>query len=130
VREKRRYKEVEEGVAFRLDFKSGIVLQGTAAYSAAFSSFVHIHGDKGWAELAPAFAFEEERRISGKVGGKWFARTFNPIDEFVLELDEFADCIRQGREPEPSGAQGLRDIIIIDAIYRAVKQRRSIAIKY
>jgi predicted dehydrogenase len=130
VRDKRRYKEVEEGVAFRLDFKSGIVLQGTAAYSAAFSSFVHIHGDKGWAELGPAFAFEEERRISGKIGGKWFAKTYKPMDEFVLEIDDFAGCIQEGREPEPSGEQGLRDIVIIDAIYRAVKQRRSVAIKY
>ena len=130
VRDKRRYKEVEEGVAFRLDFKSGIVLQGTAAYSAAFSSFVHIHGDKGWAELGPAFAFEEERRISGKIAGKWFAKTYKPIDEFVLEIDEFARCIREGREPEPTGEQGMRDIIIIDAIYRAIKQRRAVAIKY
>jgi predicted dehydrogenase len=130
ARDRRRYKEVEEGIAFRLDFKSGVVLQGSAAYSAAFSSFVHVHGEKGWAELAPAFDFMEERRISGKVGGKWFAKTFHLIDEFALELDEFADCIREGREPEPSGEQGLRDIIIIDAIYRAVKQRRSIAIKY
>jgi glucose-fructose oxidoreductase len=64
------------------------------------------------------------------VGGKWFAKTFQPIDEFVLELDAFAACIQEGREPEPSGEQGLRDIIIIDAIYRAVKQRRSVAIKY
>jgi len=130
VRDKRRYKEVEEGVAFRLDFKSGIVLQGTAAYSAAFSSFVHIHGDKGWAELGPAFAFEEERRISGKIGGKWFAKTYKPMDEFVLEIDDFAGCIQEGREPEPSGEQGLRDIVIIDAIYRAVKQRRAVAIEY
>jgi predicted dehydrogenase len=130
VRDKRRYKEVEEGVAFRLDFKSGIVLQGTAAYSAAFSSFVHVHGEKGWAELGPAFAFEEERRLSGKVSGKWFDKTYEPIDEFVLEIDAFADCIREGRESEPTGEQGLRDIIIIDAIYRAVKQRRTVAIKY
>ena len=130
VRDKRRYKEVEEGVAFRLDFKSGIVLQGTAAYSAAFSSFVHIHGDKGWAELGPAFAFEEERRISGKIAGKWFAKTYKPIDEFVLEIDEFARCIQEGREPEPTGEQGMRDIIIIDSIYRAIKQRRAVAIKY
>jgi predicted dehydrogenase len=130
VRDKRRYKEVEEGVAFRLDFKSGIVLQGTAAYSAAFSSFVHIHGDKGWAELGPAFAFEEERRISGKIAGKWFAKTYKPIDEFVLEIDEFARCIPEGREPEPTGEQGMRDIIIIDAIYRGIKQRRAVAIKY
>jgi predicted dehydrogenase len=130
VREKKRYKEVEEGVAFRLDFKSGIVLQGTAAYSAAFSSFVHVHGEKGWAELGPAFAFEEERRLSGKVNGKWFDKTYEPLDEFVIEIDAFADCIREGREPEPTGEQGLRDIIIIDAIYRAVKQRRAVAIKY
>jgi predicted dehydrogenase len=130
VRDKRRYKQVEEGVAFRLDFKSGIILQGTAAYSAAFSSFVHIHGEKGWAELGPAFAFEEERRISGKVGGKWFAKTYKPMDEFVLEIDAFASCIQENREPEPTGEQGLRDIIIIDAIYRAIKQRRSVEIKY
>jgi predicted dehydrogenase len=130
VRDKRRYKEVEEGVAFRLDFKSGIVLQGTAAYSAVFTSFVNVLGQKGWAQLAPAFAFEEERRLSGKVGGKWFDKTFPAMDEFVLEIDEFADCIREGREPEPTGEQGMRDIIIIDAIYRAVKQRRSVAIKY
>jgi predicted dehydrogenase len=130
VRDRRRYKEVEEGVAFRLDFPSGLVLQGTAAYSAAFSSFVHVHGEKGWAALAPAFAFEEERRLSGKINGKWFQRTFKPIDEFVLEIDYFADCIRKGRKPEPDGEQGFRDIIIIQAIYQAVKQGRPVKIKY
>lgn len=130
ARDKRRYKEVEEGVSFRLDFKSGLVLQGTAAYSAAFSSFVHVHGEKGWAELGPAFAFEEERRLCGKVGGKWFDKTFKAMDEFALEIDQFSSYINENREPEPSGEQGLRDVIIIDAIYRAVKQRRTVAIKY
>ena len=130
VRDRRRYKDVEEGIAFRLEFRSGLVLQGTAAYSAAFSSFVHIHGEKGWAELAPAFAFEEERRLSGKIAGRWFAKTFKPIDEFALELDYFAKCIREGRKPEPDGEQGLRDIIIIDAIYQAAKKGGTVKIKY
>jgi predicted dehydrogenase len=130
VRDRRRYKEVEEGIAFRLDFRSGLVLQGTAAYSAAFSSFVHVHGEKGWAELAPAFAFEEERRLSGKIAGRWFAKTFKPIDEFALELDYFSTCIREGRKPEPDGEQGLRDIIIIEAIYQAAKKGGTVKIKY
>jgi predicted dehydrogenase len=130
VRDRRRYKEVEEGIAFRLDFRSGLVLQGTAAYSAAFSSFVHVHGEKGWAELAPAFAFEEERRLSGKIAGRWFAKTFKPIDEFALELDYFSECIRKDRKPKPDGEQGLRDIIIIDAIYRAAKKGGTVKIKY
>jgi predicted dehydrogenase len=130
VRDPRRYKEVEEGIAFRLDFPSGLILQGTAAYSAAFSSFVHVHGEKGWAELAPAFAFEEERRLSGKIAGRWFARTFKPIDEFARELDYFANCIRKGRKPEPDGEQGLRDIVIIDAIYQAANKGGTVRIKY
>lgn len=130
TRDRRRYKNVEEGVAFRLDFASGLVLQGTAAYSAAFSSFVHVHGEKGWAALAPAFAFEEERRISGKIAGKWFAKTFKPIDEFALELDAFATCIQEGSKPEPDGEQGLRDIIIINAIYQSVKKGGPVKIKY
>jgi predicted dehydrogenase len=130
VRDRRRYKEVEEGITFRLEFRSGLILQGTAAYSAAFSSFVHVHGEKGWAELAPAFAFEEERRLSGKIAGKWFAKTFKPIDEFALELDYFSRCIREGRRPEPDGEQGLRDIVIIDAIYQAAKKGGTVKIKY
>jgi predicted dehydrogenase len=130
VRDRRRYKEVEEGISFRLDFKSGLVLQGTAAYSSVFTSFVHVHGEKGWAELAPAFAFEDERRLSGKIGGKWMEQKFGPIDEFARELDEFSRCIREERDPEPDGVQGLRDLIIIDSIYEAAKTGKPAKIKY
>ncbi len=130
ARDRRRYKEVEEGISFRLGFRSGIVLQGTAAYSAVFSSFIHIHGEKGWVALEPAFAFEEERRISGKIEGKWFEKTFPAMDEFVLEIDYFADCIAAGRKPEPDGEQGMRDIVIIDAIYQAAKKGDAVKIKY
>ena len=80
--------------------------------------------------VTPAFAFEEERRISGKIAGKWFEQTFEPIDEFALELDAFAESIRKNRKPEPDGEQGLRDIVIIDAIYQSAKKRRPITIKY
>jgi predicted dehydrogenase len=130
TRDRRRYKEVEEGVAFRLDFPSGLILQGTAAYTSVFSSFVHVHGEKGWVALSPAFAFEEERRLSGKIGGQWFESNFAPIDEFALELDAFATAVRENRKPEPDGMQGLRDLIIIDAIYKAAKKRSRVKIAY
>ncbi len=39
-RDLRRYKEVEEGIAFRLNFSSGIVLEGTTSWGAALASFV------------------------------------------------------------------------------------------
>ena len=129
-RDRERFKEIEEGMAFRLNFRSGLVLQATASWGSVLASFVHLHGEKGWASLCPAFAFEEERRLTGKIAGKWFEKEFKAIDEFALELDAFADCIREGCKPEPDGEQGMRDIAIIDAIYRAAKQGRPVAIRY
>jgi glucose-fructose oxidoreductase len=89
-----------------------------------------VHGEKGWASLSPAFAFEDDRRLTGKIAGKWFGEEFNAIDEFALELDAFAGCIRENRPPEPTGVQGMRDVAILDAIYRAAKLGRPVAIRY
>jgi predicted dehydrogenase len=129
-RDPRRYKEVEEGIAFRLNFSSGIALEGTSSWGAANASFVRVHGEKGWASFSPAFDFLEERYITGKIAGKWFERTFKVIDEFALELDALANCIRENRQPEPDGQQGMRDIAIIDSIYRAARLGHTVAIRY
>ncbi len=129
-RDRKRFKHMEESIVFRLNFPSGLVLQGTASWGAALASFIQVHGQKGWASLSPAFAFEEERRLTGKIAGKWFEREYTAIDEFALELDAFSACIREMRAPEPDGEQGMRDIIILDAIYRAAKQGRRVVIRY
>jgi predicted dehydrogenase len=130
TRDRKRFKEVEEGIAFRLNFSSGLVLQGTSSWGSVLTSFIQVHGEKGWASLSPAFAFEDDRRLSGKISGKWFGQEFTAIDEFALELDAFARCIRENRKPEPDGEQGMRDIIIIDAIYRSAKTGRPVSIRY
>jgi predicted dehydrogenase len=130
TRDKKRFKDVEEGMAFRLRFPSGLILQGAASWGSALASFVQVHGEKGWASLSPAFAFEEERRLTGKIAGQWFAREFTAIDEFALEIEAFAGCIRENRKPEPDGEQGMRDLVILDAIYRAAKLGRPVAIRY
>jgi predicted dehydrogenase len=125
----KRFSEVEDNIAFRLTHPDGLVCQGTSSYSAVAASFVQIHGEKGWAALNPAFAFEEERRLFGKIQGRWFEQKFKVIDEFVLELDGFADCIRRGRDPEPDGREGLRDIATVQAVYQSARENRTVAIK-
>jgi predicted dehydrogenase len=128
--DRNRFKEVEEGISFRLRFPSGLVLQGTSSWGSVLTSFIQVHGQNGWASLSPAFAFEDDRRLTGKIDGRWFGEEFRAIDEFALELDAFATCIREKRKPEPDGVQGMRDIVIIEAIYRAAKLGRPVPIRY
>ncbi len=125
----KRFSEVEDNIAFRLTHPDGLVCQGTSSFSAVAASFVQVHGEKGWAALNPAFAFEEERRLFGKIQGRWFEQTFKVLDEFVLELDGFADCIRCRRNPEPDGLEGLRDIATIQAIYRSARENRTVRVE-
>jgi predicted dehydrogenase len=92
------------------------------------ASFLQVQGDQGWAALNPAFAFEEERRLFGKIRGRWFQQTFKVIDEFALELNAFTESIHRGRDPEPDGMEGARDMATIEAIYRSTQESRTIPI--
>jgi predicted dehydrogenase len=117
-----RFSEVEDTIAFRLSHRDGLVCLGSSSFSAVAASFLQVHGEHGWAALNPAFPFDEERRLFGKLRGKWFEQRFKVIDEFALELDAFADCIRRRRNPEADGMEGLRDLAVIEAIYRSSEQ--------
>ena len=124
-----RFREVEENVAFQLKFSHGLVLQASSSFGAAQASFLHVHGEKGWAALDPAYAYDEERRLFGKIAGRWFEKKFKVLDEFALELDAFAEAIRRGRDPEPDGNEGLRDVVVMQAIYRSARENLPVPIK-
>jgi predicted dehydrogenase len=128
--DKSRFREVEEGIAFRMNFRSGLVVQATSTYGAAPSSFINVQGTKGWAMLAPAFPFEEERRLTGKIQGRWFERSFKPVDEFAPEINTMATAIQTGGTVEPDGKQGHRDVQIIHAIYDSANKGTPVTVIY
>ena len=122
------FSQVDENIAFRLDFPHGLVAQATSSFKAAESSFLQVHGEKGWACLNPAFQWDLERCLFGQIGGRWFEKKFKVIDELALELDALADSIRRQREPEPNGVQGMRDMAVMEAIYQSAREGRTVSI--
>jgi predicted dehydrogenase len=122
------FSQVDENIAFRLDFPNGIVAQATSSFKAAESSFLQVHGEKGWAALNPAYQWDLERCLFGQIGGRWFEKRYKVIDELALELDALADSIRLQREPEPDGVQGMRDVAVMEAIYQSAREGRTVPI--
>lgn len=125
-----RFQDVEEGISFRMNFSSGLIVQGSTTYSSVLSSFLFAQGTNGWACLTPAFPFDEERRVTGKISGKWFERKFKVVDEFAPELDAFARAIQTGKPVEPGGRQGHRDMLILEAIYSSARKNLPVAVRY
>ena len=115
-----RFKEVEENVSWCMKFPSGAVASCSTTYGANMTSYFRVLGSKGELIVEPAFPYDGQRLVA-RVAGE------PPIDEpstlrdpgcFVRLADHFAECIFSNREPGPNGAEGLRDMKLIAAIYK------------
>jgi predicted dehydrogenase len=124
-----RFHSVEEGISFRLNFPSGLIVQGSSTYSPAISSFIFVQGTKGWISLSPAYTYEEERRVTGKVAGRSIDKRFKPLDEFALELDAFSNAI-VSKKPVQPGMQGHRDMLILQAIYQSARSHQPVPMNH
>ena len=85
-----------------------------------------IIGTKGKLRVDPAYEYEMALKHSLTIDGKTTSRTFGRRDQFAPELLYFSDCIGKDIDPEPSGEDGLADVRIVRALYRAAEIRRPV----
>ena len=56
-------------------------------------------------------------------------RVFKPGDQFAPQLIYFSNCVREGRQPEPNGLEGLLDVQIVEALHRSAQRKRTITLR-
>ena len=122
-----RFHEVEDQIDWQLLFPSGAVAACKSMYSANQNHIIAV-GDAGRIELEPATRYEGNHMWIGRDGRE---REITPPPgpaktQFAGQLDHMAECIVAGREPIVSGEEGLRDMRIIEAIYRSAREGRTI----
>jgi predicted dehydrogenase len=91
-------------------------LYGTVGFGQIFPSYLEIqNADKSDMErvdsgLPPAS--ERDRR-----------------DKFIPQMSHFLECIREGRQPHPGGAEGLVNMRLVDAAYESAETGQVIVLK-
>jgi predicted dehydrogenase len=124
-----RFKEVEDTVSFTLRFPSGVIANCATSYSAHVQRSLHVLGANGSAQIDNAFDYEGQRlRISNRNGEADENReiSLGRRNQFSLEIDHMAECIRAGRQPRTPGEEGLQDQILMAAIYEAARTGRRV----
>jgi predicted dehydrogenase len=120
----RRFKEVDEQVTAVLRFPGDRLAQFTCSFGAFDHSSLVVVGEQGRLKMEPAYEFAGGLTVETEIAGRKPQRkTFAKRDQIAAELVAFARCVRDGREPEPSGAEGLADMRVLDAIARAASGR-------
>ncbi len=124
----RRFREVDEMTAALLYFPGNRLATFTSSFGAADSSAFEILGTKGGLRLDPAYEMVDELHHVLKINGKVKQETFSKRDQFAPELLYFSGCILTGKNPEPSGREGLADVRVIQALYRSAKTGASVSL--
>ncbi len=125
-----RFKEVEDLVNFTLRFSSGVVASCTSSYSAHQIRQLEVMGSDAWARLDDAYAYHGQKLTVQRREGMATAASeyaLNPSNQFALEIDHFAECVRTGRKPRTGGPEGLQDQKLMAAIYRAAETGRPVS---
>lgn len=124
-----RFREVEDRLAWTFQFPSGLLGQGFSSYSSGHNH-IRLTGDKGAIDLEPGTAYGGHSlkvRIRDKEEKVTPPRTAD-ANQFSAQLDHLAQSIITGRAPIAGGEEGLRDLRIIEAIYRSAKEGRTVRV--
>ncbi len=111
------FADVEEGLDYTLEFPSGAKAELTTTYNQSIGRF-RAEGDKGWIEFEPAHSY---RGIKGTTSKGPVNAPQLPSQQAV-QMDDFAQCVREGRESIVPGPMGRRDMAIVEAIYASARQ--------
>ncbi len=113
-----KFGEVDETILWQSKFPSGVIANCTTSYGAHGFSGFRAGTDKGWFGLEPGFYY------NGNRGRRSDDKEINiPVDDqFVLELDHFAECVRTGTPSKVPGEMGLQDVKIMMAIYESIRK--------
>jgi len=113
------FADVDEHVSVQATFPDGLHGSFSASFNAQGDSSLQIVGTDGMVRLGWAFAANTDRELTVAVGHSEADISIPRVNEIIEQFERFAHCIHTGTTPDPDGRDGLRDVQIMDAVYRA-----------
>ncbi len=110
--------EVDETTTFQLEFPGGTTANCLASFGAQVN-FLKINAMRGTYGLEPFMNY------NGLHGFLPNGKTFDfdmPKRQQALQMDSMCEAIIEGRPSKTPGEEGLRDMVIVDAIKESCKQ--------
>lgn len=123
-----KFKEgVDETIQFQMGFPSGAVANCLSTYNMSNLDRFFMTGTKGWMEMRPSTGY-------GPIQGRTHKGALEQphVTHQTLQMDGMAELIFEGKQPivPVNGEEGVKDMKIIDAIFKAAKSGEKIQIEW
>lgn len=123
VTDKEKFKEVEEGISFQMQFADGSVADCRTSYNDKYNK-LRAEAANGWFQLDPAYQYDGLKGETSR--GKMDIKNVN---QQARQMDAFAECVLNNKPTTVPGEMGRRDVQLIEAIYRAAETGTEVSTK-
>jgi len=108
------FKEVDETVFWELKFPGGQKVTGKSSYNHDWG-YLKVQAERGKFQLDPAYGY-------GGIDGFTSSgpMDFPQIVQQAAQMDDFATCVARNIQSRVPGEEGLKDMRVVDAIYRSL----------
>lgn len=118
------YKEVDETMAFQLEFPGGVIAECETSFGKSMNDLT-VTCDKGWYKLSP---FQAYSGIRGETSDGIQLNATVPHQQ-AKQMDDDALAIINNTPVIAPGEEGLKDIRVVEAVYRSVAEKKKVTIK-
>jgi predicted dehydrogenase len=100
-----------------LAYEDGATAQVSCGFATPKTQFYRIKAENGWVAVDEAFNTDgDETTLRYAVDGQSVTETFDPVEQYALEVEHFADCVAAGRTPVTDAADAAATLRVIEAI--------------
>lgn len=117
------YKDVDETTLFSLEFPGGAVAECATSYGRSMNR-LRAECERGWYELSP---FQSYNGVQGRLSDGTRLPA-SPDNQQARQMDNDALAILNNSPVLVPGEEGMRDITILEAIFKAAKEGKSITL--
>lgn len=121
--------EVDETTTAVLRFPGERLAAFTTSFGTESVSSYRVAGTKGTLHMSPAYEYDLGLGFTSEIEGREEECRFEPHDQFAPVLMHFAGCIQRDVDPEPGGLEGLADVRIVEALYRAAELNKPVKVE-
>lgn len=118
------YKEVDETMTFQLEFPGGVIADCETSFGKGMNDLM-VTCDKGWYKLSP---FQAYSGIRGETSDGIQLNATVPHQQ-AKQMDDDALAIINNTPVIAPGEEGLKDIRVVEAVYRSVAEKKKVTIK-
>lgn len=118
---------VDTALSGILEYDDGQLARVSCSFDTQTCQRYRVDAASGWLECEPAYnPGTVETSLRYHVDGETHEESFEPVDQFQLEIEHFADCVETGATPRTDGRDAVRNMTVIDALAEAAERGASV----